>query len=436
MPFRDIVGHGQMRTLLARAVQQGTLPPTLLFAGPNGVGKRMTAVALAQALNCLAPLDSGHADTRVDGSAPLTVDPERSRRGEALNPESRIPFDSSDGPPSGSRQARSWQAADDSNALSPSTIARGSLSVVEGSERSESKGESGFSFPDACGRCTACTRIARGVHADVRLLTPNERGAIAVDAVRDVIDQANYRPFEGRRRVIIVDDADETTEAAQNALLKTLEEPTPSSVFVLVTARPDLLRPTVRSRCQRLRFGLIDAEEIANGLTTRHGFTVARARAAAAMAGGCFARALADEGDEATEARSVAADVLRGLARTPAPRLRLELAQRLMAAAERKGRGASRGTRARGSGAATERELLGRRLEALSVLLRDVGATVSNAVPQRLANADMHPLLTEAARGFDVGRLVRAYRTIDQGLVALDRNISPKTVADWVVMQL
>ncbi|MPZ21004.1 MAG: AAA family ATPase [Luteitalea sp.] len=367
MPFRDIAGHSQMRALLARAVRQETLPPTLLFAGPNGVGKRMTAVALAQALNCLEP------------------------------------FDSPGGPPAASHQARSWPIPDSR---------------------------------DACGRCTACARIGRGVHADVRLLTPNERGAIAVDTVREVIDQANYRPFEGRRRVIIVDDADAMTEAAQNALLKTLEEPTPSSVFVLVTGRPDLLRPTVRSRCQRLRFGLIDADDIAGCLVTQHGFTSARARAAAAVAGGCFARALADEGDEVTEARSVAADVLRGLAVRPAPRLRLELAQRLMRAAERKGRSASRGARPRGGGATPERELLGRRLEALSVLLRDVGVTVSSALPQRLANADIQQLLSEAAHGFDVGRLVRAYRTIDQGLVALDRNISPKTVADWVVMQL
>ncbi|MPY89825.1 MAG: DNA polymerase III subunit delta' [Luteitalea sp.] len=353
MPFRDIVGHSQVRALLARAVRQETLPPSLLFAGPDGIGKRMTAMALAQALNCLEPVEESASESR-----------------------------------------------------------------------------------DACGRCRACTRIERGLHSDVRVLMPNDRGAIAVDTVREVIDSANYRPFEGRRRVIIVDEAEAMTEAAQNALLKTLEEPTPSSVFVLVTSRPDMLRPTVRSRCPRVRFGLIDTEDMARGLTKWHGIPEPRARRAAAMAGGCFARALGDESDEATETRAVAADVLRRLVRAPAPRLRLELAQRLVARAERQGRAPSRALRPPGGSAAPERELLGRRLEALSVLLRDVGAVASHATPQRLANGDMAALLEEIAPGFDVHRVVRAYGAIDQALVALDRNVSPKTVADWVLMQL
>ena len=56
MPFRDIIGHRRSLRLLSRAVSSGTLPPSLLFAGPEGVGKRQTAVALAQALNCVSPL--------------------------------------------------------------------------------------------------------------------------------------------------------------------------------------------------------------------------------------------------------------------------------------------------------------------------------------------------------------------------------------------
>ena len=88
-------------------------------------------------------------------------------------------------------------------------------------------------------------------------------GAIKVDQVREAIERAAYRPFEGRRRVVIIDEADALMIEAQNALLKTLEEPPPASVFVLVTSRPDVLLPTVRSRCQRLRFGRLAPADVA-----------------------------------------------------------------------------------------------------------------------------------------------------------------------------
>ena len=177
MPFRDVVGHVRLIDLLSRSVASSTLPPSLLFAGPAGIGKRLTALAVAQALNC------------TDGSQ----------------------------------------------------------FTVHGSGA------------DACGVCAACTRIARGVHPDVLFVSPGDSGAIKIDQVRDIVDRAQYRPFEGRRRAVIIDEADVLVHPAQNALLKTLEEPTPSSVFILVSARPYMLLPTVLSRCPQLRFRPLSA---------------------------------------------------------------------------------------------------------------------------------------------------------------------------------
>src|SRR5262245_17344055 len=108
MPFRDLTGHRRIVELLSRSVDRGTLPPSLVFAGPAGAGTRETAIALAQALNCLEPFQSP-----VPG------------------PQSPV--------------------------------------------------------MDACGKCAACTRIARGVHPDVFVVEPGESGTIKIDQVRDVI---------------------------------------------------------------------------------------------------------------------------------------------------------------------------------------------------------------------------------------------------------
>ena len=170
MPFRDLVGHRHLLTLLARSVAQASLPPSLIFSGPQGVGKHRAAVATAQALNC-------------------------------LNPETQSP-----------------------------------LAV------------------DACGACPACRRIVREAHPAVQAIRPGETGSIKIEQVREAIESAGYRPFEGRRRVFLIEDADALVGPAQNALLKTLEEPRPSSVFILISSAADLLLPTVRSRCSLLRF--------------------------------------------------------------------------------------------------------------------------------------------------------------------------------------
>src|SRR5438477_8933521 len=108
---------------------------------------------------------------------------------------------------------------------------------------------------DACGTCAACTRIARGIHPDVLLVVPDpDKGRVNVEQVRDVIERAGFKPFEGRRRAVIIDGADTMLGPAAGALLKALEEPPPSSILILVTTRPDMLLATVRSRCPLLRF--------------------------------------------------------------------------------------------------------------------------------------------------------------------------------------
>jgi DNA polymerase-3 subunit delta' len=219
-----------------------------------------------------------------------------------------------------------------------------------------------------------------------------------------------------------VDEADALMEAAQNALLKTLEEPPPASVFVLVSSLPDALLPTVRSRCPRLRFGELPAGDVAAALVRDHGYSEPEAHAAAADAGGSIGRALAAATADLAEARETARRVLEQSARGGDPARRLELTRALTPV--------TKGTPAQ------EREQLSANLRALASLLRDVGLLGAAADRSTLANADLAPQLQVLARSLDGERSLRAYAAVDRALAALERNASPKIVADWLVLNL
>jgi len=338
MPFRSLLGHRTTLPLLSRAAGAGTLPPSLIFAGPDGVGKRAAAVALAQAINCPTP----------------------------VAPTERLPL-------------------------------------------------------DACGECPVCRRIGRGLHPDVTVVEPGETGSIKIDVVRDEIRKTAFKPFEARRRVIIFNEAESLVDDAQNALLKTLEEPPPGSVLILVTAQPHRLLPTVRSRCPVVRFAPLAPADVAEWLMRAHSVPEAQARAVAAVARGSLAaaRETAQTGVEAV--REAAERVLATVADARDPRARLE------ATADIVGKG-------KGSGA-SERESLSTHLHALASLLRDLGALGTGSAAG-VINVDLEPSLARLLPSFDAERTLRAFAAVDRGLDALDRNASPKIVADWVVLQL
>lgn len=355
MSLREIAGHRALKALIARAIERASLPPSLLFAGPDGVGKRLVATAVAQTLNCPTPVRPS-----AEGAS-----------------------------------------------------TRGSDEVLDAYA------------VDGCGTCASCTRIFREVHPDVVVVRPGENGAITIDAVRHAVGQAVYRPFEGRRRVVVVDDADRLVPQAQNALLKTLEEPPDSSQFVLVTARPDTLLATVRSRCQRLTFGRLSPEEISGVLMRGHRFDEPAARAAAASSGGSVGQALLLASGELTEARDAAAALLETVARARDMATRLEGAKALLA-----------GKKTGRAGAGGQRQALLRRLRALASLLRDTALVASGGDRVTLANIDLPDRLDPLSRVFDSTRGVKGFAVVDEAIAAAEGNVSPKVVADWVACRL
>ena len=236
LSLAGVVGHARLTTLLSQAIARGTLPPTLLLSGRAGVGKFLTARAVAATVNCTSP---------VENTAGLAI--------------------------------------------------------------------------DACGQCRACDRITRAMHVDVILLEPDERASIKIDVVREVLARTGFRPFEGRRRVVIIRDAETLEPASQNALLKSLEEPPSSTSFILTTAVPGILLPTVRSRCMQLRFGRLTDAEVARVLEGE-GVGADDARAAAALAGGSVGQALSLGSADVAGLRALALRLLRSAAAAPVAR--------------------------------------------------------------------------------------------------------------------
>lgn len=284
MPFPEIVGHDRVKELLSRALAQGRVPPALLLSGPEGVGKRTLALAVARGLLC----------------------------------------DKGPGEP--------------------------------------------------CGECRTCDRTGRSIHPDLFLVSP-ETAAIKIEQVRDAVREIAGLPFEARARVVLIDDAHTMTEQAMNALLKSLEEPPATSHLILVTASPQALLPTIRSRCQTLRLGPLPQALLESHLRERQGLSPAEARLRAALSGGSLGAALAFE---AEGYRALRDEILAMLEKVPGSSavLRLQWAEKL-----------------------TETDDIGLALTALRSLLRDAAAARAGSPPERLLNADVADRLLAVGQG-------------------------------------
>ena len=142
-----------------------------------------------------------------------------------------------------------------------------------------------------CLECGPCRRMLMGVHPD-HIEVASDSSVISVKMVRDLIDRLTEKPYEGGWRTVIIHDAEKMNEAAQNALLKTLEEPDGRTAFFLLTAHPEGLLATIRSRCRPVFMPRLSEEVIASELIGR-GMPEGRARYAARLSQGVMGRAIA-----------------------------------------------------------------------------------------------------------------------------------------------
>ncbi|HUJ78911.1 MAG TPA: DNA polymerase III subunit delta' [Nitrospiria bacterium] len=212
-----IIGHEQALRLLTAAVRSKRLAHAYLFAGPEGIGKRLVATRWATAINCETPPSAGFGGCATVGS-----------------------------------------------------VGSGSPGSV----------------------CRSCAMAAAGSHPDMTVIEPDGL-FIKIEQIRAMQAALGLTAWSGSRKIVLIDRADRLNQEAANCLLKTLEEPPPASLLILISSSSDDLLPTLRSRCQVVRFFPLDPDRLTSWLADEQHWSPADAELVGAVAGGCLGKALA-----------------------------------------------------------------------------------------------------------------------------------------------
>jgi DNA polymerase-3 subunit delta' len=295
-------------------------------------------------------------------------------------------------------------------------------------------------------------------HPDLVWLRPPGIQHLVEDVRRLVIAAAPYRPFEGERRVFVIEAAEAMAEESQNALLKTLEEPPPFAHLILVTAEPEALLETVRSRCRPVRFARLAPEAVEQRLGADG--DPAERRAAARLADGDAGRAAFLLGADGRALRAAAEGLVRAAAggslagapwaelldaadaageraaaevRERAAAAEADAAEREGPAARRRGREAEELARRASRRARTDSLDLG--LALVAAWLRDVAAAGDGAADLAL-NADRRTEIDAAAAGTDPRRARRAAELVMDTRRRLQVNVSEALALEALAFRL
>lgn len=271
-----------------------------------------------------------------------------------------------------------------------------------------------FAFPKTDDR-DAFKRVIFSEHPDIGLVAPYNKN-ILVDAIRELETEANFRPFEAPARFFVVDEADKMNDSASNALLKTLEEPPAASYIFLISARPDALLPTIRSRCQTLRFAPIDAGEIENYLSKNKKFAAADAALLAKLSDGSLGQAQKTDLEKFRRSRDAMLKVLESV-------LIKENRSELLRIAEE-------------MNDAKNKDDFEVRLDILQTLIHDVWATRNRADAKITINVDLATDLKRFAERADSPRLAAWLAEIETLRARLAVNLNRKIALDALFMQM
>jgi len=275
--------------------------------------------------------------------------------------------------------------------------------------------QAGLCLRRGCGACAACRRVAAGQHPDLMVIAPappkeNPRGtpSLRIEQVREVEHWAALAPLEGPRKVFVLDEADRLTAQAAEALLKTLEEPPPRTLLVLVVANVRALPPTVLSRCQIVRFRPLPEAEAVAVLTAR-GADPETARLLARLCRGQVGLAVEADLAAVRARRAAALDLL--VVDRPALAWRLDEV-------------------------APDRPAVAAALETYWLWYRDALCLAAGGDAGLVVNADRLEDLRGLAARVPLATLGGALATIKEAHLALEGNVSPRLCLEHALLAL
>ena len=284
---------------------------------------------------------------------------------------------------------------------------------------------------EACDQCSACVRISkfnypqskdpddlvemiRTDHADVGMMVAPKR-VLLVNQMRQIEREANYRPFEGKARVFLIDDADKLNEPSANALLKVLEEPPPTSYLILITSRPAILLPTIRSRCQMIRFSPLTADEIEQYLLKTKAASGLEARLRARFAHGSIGRALESDIESFKQQRAAMLKVIEALVSDDRALLLLS---------------------SEDLNSANQKETFESSLDILETLIRDALMLSLRVQNDGIVNDDLRPQLLKVAENISTSQVAGWITKIEELREQLVVNINRKIATDALFLSM
>ena len=266
--------------------------------------------------------------------------------------------------------------------------------------------------PDACGRCLSCLKADHRNHPDLKIIEPAGQ-SIRIQEIRELQEQMTFRPFDGGWRIFIIVDADKMNSVAANALLKTLEEPTPFNILILISSRPYQLPLTILSRCQLLRFNPLSREIVDRYLQERLSVSADTARLLAASSGGSIGRAIAMNDEDYLSLRDKMIESMMGAQRQDPLRF-FSIIQAF----------------------GQERKDVLERLDILKVCFRDALVFKETGMTHCLFNQDRVPEIQSFAGGYSAADLLKNIRTVDRAYRAIDQNANKSLTLEAMMFKL